>query len=649
MAVDSDDRRVVFYSTNDMSSWWNLERSQEILTNIDENKDYSINDFLEFYNIKKYFDNGIFLKKWNDIEKEKYIKVSEKMWKKTILFFKSISDEKIINFIDNLEYNYEESFYELINKLKVYEKISNVILNELLDKKPYQINYILKYKKIVKYYDDSLKDFLLKYDKSWNILLDIVISDIKNEKLYLPDSITNEDKENIIIKYIEDDNEAFANLKVIQTLWDWFLKLSSRTKLKAKKMYEKKNQDFFKNNNNTIKYWYNVGISENQKELIKIEKTKNWLPSISYSLNCFDIFYNKTNSLLIFRLIFRYINDLGLIKLISKESEIGIMERVFSHWNKTDYKISATFRNNEMLSLLNLQIFQTYLIKSQKFSLELLINNYIKKKLSKVKWLENLKLQLDTLDIDYQKKIKLIIPEFDYFIKQYRCFVNEWTIDNELIDLDSKPISYESIPSLLSNKYYYELDNKLNNLKHYFYSDQSWLFYINWFENKYKDFYSLINTEELKLDNFHNYQQEIIKFLIKEDYLYSDKEKNIRIKDENFIFIVWEIFREWVIAYDWYNDSIKNKINELNTNKILFSESTLLSIQEADYFNYYLNKSKFSNWPEIRNKNIHWYTYTSKDEAYTDYLILLKIIILILLKIEFELNFDLLTKKYANI
>jgi len=107
-----------------------------------------------------------------------------------------------------------------------------------------------------------------------------------------------------------------------------------------------------------------------------------------------------------------------------------------------------------------------------------------------------------------------------------------------LIKIDSKPISYDLIPSLFPQKYFYELNNNLGNLKYIFYSDQSGLFYIEGFENKYKDFYNLILNENLELKVFHNYQQEQIKLLIKENYLYLDKNSYIKIKDPLFIFII---------------------------------------------------------------------------------------------------------------
>jgi hypothetical protein len=75
------------------------------------------------------------------------------------------------------------------------------------------------------------------------------------------------------------------------------------------------------------------------------------------------------------------------------------------------------------------------------------------------------------------------------------------------------------------------------------------------------------------------------------------------------------------------------------TDWYLYSESTLLSRWESSYFNYYLNDKEFSNWHSIRNKNIHWFYYADENKAYNDYIVVIKLVILIFLKIEDELYY----------
>jgi hypothetical protein len=164
----SEDKRVVYYSRYDMSAGWNLEKAEKILNTIDLNSDFSLIDHLEFYNIQQYFENDVFLIKWSDEEKEKYKKKAEELFKKSILFIKSIYNENILKYIYQIDdiYRYQEHFWQLIDKLKVYENISNDKFNEILNKYPYYTNFVLKHKNIVKKFDEDIKTFLINYENS---------------------------------------------------------------------------------------------------------------------------------------------------------------------------------------------------------------------------------------------------------------------------------------------------------------------------------------------------------------------------------------------------------------------------------------------------------------------------------------------------
>ena len=73
-------------------------------------------------------------------------------------------------------------------------------------------------------------------------------------------------------------------------------------------------------------------------------------------------------------------------------------------------------------------------------------------------------------------------------------------------------------------------------------------------------------------------------------------------------------------------------------NKIEFRES-LFSKCEQDYFNYHLNKSEFIDGLDIRNSNLHGTQSGGRESEvhYTRYMLILKLIILMILKINDEL------------
>lgn len=58
--------RVKFYSTTDLGNVYQLQKAENILESYNDTKEYNITELIEFYNITKYIDNKIFLKKWDD-------------------------------------------------------------------------------------------------------------------------------------------------------------------------------------------------------------------------------------------------------------------------------------------------------------------------------------------------------------------------------------------------------------------------------------------------------------------------------------------------------------------------------------------------------------------------------------------------------
>lgn len=78
--------QVKFYSKEDMASGYNLIKAEKIINNFDEQKEYNdINELIEFYNITKYIDNGVFFKSWD----EEYIQKAKDTSKKESKYYKS--------------------------------------------------------------------------------------------------------------------------------------------------------------------------------------------------------------------------------------------------------------------------------------------------------------------------------------------------------------------------------------------------------------------------------------------------------------------------------------------------------------------------------------------------------------------------------
>ena len=590
-------------------------------------------DYLEFYNIHKYFENDIFLNEWNEATKEEYQTTVKKLMEESYKFFSGINENNILLNLQKLEkgyeYQYKKDFWDLLTKLRIYEKIDSELLLKILEKYNYHIAFILENKRLVLHFNQTITQFLLGYQEAWELYIKYL--DWEEHNLYFPDSLTNEQRESIILNYFENSPNS--------KLWEFQYVLNSKSispkvKLRAKELYKKETDKLFKDN--SMEYWFQVQLSDNQDKIIEESAEDKSIASISYSKKHFDTtdFINKPLS--IFYDVFEYINIQGLITLVSRENEISLFEKITSHSNKWYYRTNMIFKMKEMLSFRQLQLLEWYL-KEKGLSLEDIINSFIKNVLQKIPGFDSLDFEISKEEISFSDRTTLLIPRLEKLIKQYNCFVTEKKIDFDLINMGEYSIPYSDIPSLLEHKYFYILDDKLKQLMYYFYSDQSWLFYIESVENTYKNFYELIKKESLKITDFHEYQTIVLQKMIEDDVLYIDEMGSIRIKDSILVFILWEFYEQEVVSYYVYSDEIQKRILDLEQQGCLISKKTLLSEAESNYFDYYLNKKKFVNWPDIRNK-IHWHNYSGENEEYQDYLIFLKLIILLLLKMEWELE-----------
>nr|WP_325299404.1 hypothetical protein [uncultured Dysosmobacter sp.] len=87
-----------------------------------------------------------------------------------------------------------------------------------------------------------------------------------------------------------------------------------------------------------------------------------------------------------------------------------------------------------------------------------------------------------------------------------------------------------------------------------------------------------------------------------------------------------------------YNDELKNTVYEWYRRGDLRLTGSLFSEPEQDYLNYELNKSTFSNGLDLRNKYSHS-TYPENEKIqFVDYIILLKIMVLVITKINEEFS-----------
>ena len=635
--------RIKYYSNSDLSTGWNLKKIKEVIENYDEAKEnYEINDIIEFYNITQFIDNKIYLNNWDDTYVENLKNTNKKIKASIGKYCSKINNRNVYKTFEDVERNYKEDFFKIIEEYKIYNRINQREFNRLI----YNTNYLeisIKNKKIAKYYSNTLRRKFLKYSDSAIILLNKYVLEKNNSiELYIPEELTIEEKESIFIKYIRCKNANINYLRVILNIRSnpKQLIISDKTKLLAKKRIDRETKSIFSKNEG-------IGVSTlvSFKDGVKdtfTSRIKGLEIECEYDLNWIKENKDYPTILNNFIYLFEFVDSQCRINFVNKESESGIFESSMAIRMKQEYKSNHTFGIKSMLSSVQMITYYNQLQKI-KIKLEEVIKWFFEKYLKDEFQVKNYKINIPTENSTYLEKCRNILIEMDYILKEYKLLVEEGKINHKLLEMSSTHMFFQNIPSMVRKKYVYPSSKEYNLISFYFFSDQCMLSYLERTEEKYNNFYSLILNEKVKMEEYPEYDQSDLEQLVENDYIQIDEEGYIEIKDMRKINIFKELYYNGVISYWKYSKESRKIMDELCKKGILKFGDTLLSNAESDYFNYYLNKAKFVNGLDLRNKYIHGCQPNGKDSEKiheNNYYLFLKLLILLIIKI----NDDIIIK-----
>ena len=644
--------RVKFYSTSDWSCGYNLEKLYEVLNNYDDKKeDYDINEIIEFYNMAKFIENECFLVKWSEKEK-KQIQDKLPQLKATIgKFCANINNTNFIDLFNNIDKEnfYQEDFFKLIEKYNVFVRIEDEQIEELLENN-FLLNIILKNKKIVNKYGETIKKKFLENPENATILLDKYEIDEREREIYLPKELSKEDEEDLIVKYINSENANLNYLRVIENIQSSKdgLIISDKTRLLTKRTIKKQTDEFFKDNQGMKTETLVQFCHKKQEDVVKFECDGKDI-KCSYDLNWIKENTDYPTLLNNFIYLFFYTDMQMRISLTSKKRDLGIFERHIFINSKKAYKKGVAFDRMAVLS--DLQMMGYYeRLKEIDIRLEEIIEWFFKEYLKDEFNIKDFRISMPSKESTTLEKCRTVLSEMDHILKEYQLIVEDGKIDHELIEISSNPIPFMDIKSLVNHKYIYENSDEFKRVEHCFFSDQCMLHYIKRINKTYKSFYDLINNEKIKREDYKNYAEREIEFLLNGKYIKEDEQGYLIINKAETIKIFKDLHDNEVINYWKYSDVMRKEIDKLIANEILICLDSLLSKPEIDYYNYYLNKSEFNNGMDLRNKYIHG-TQSSSDDAEKEhkynYMIFLKLFILLIIKINDELC-TINSQKYIN-
>lgn len=623
--------RIKYYGPDDYSAPMMFENAKPILESFDEKYTYnSINELIELFNIHSLLEHG----RIKEEAVKPYFCYKSRMMKAVALFFKSINDENIIDYYDDISIDYIEDFWTLFDKFRLYERISDSSVKQLMNKDANALHQILKNKRLVKKYDSVVSDAFRESEHSAEYIATKFLEkkSERSEELFLPESVSSKEYEMILQRYIDSECPNVGLLRLIsysQSSAD--CPLSDKLRLCAKK----REKEFWKQRKEEdMVFLYGVDVSiESNQEIVSFKETKPMQFSYIYDKDWLEDNLDYPTILNNFIYLFGFVDQCMRCSFTSKEVNLGLFEKIFGSHGEKDYTTGVSFRIAEMKSSSELQKYLAFL-NEHKIQFEDVIDWFFKEYLYDEFNITDFVINMPSNTYKSLDKCRIIPSELDGVLKQFKLFAEEGKIDRELLEIYSNSPAFKEIPSILTNKYAYTVSNEIKQEQYLLFSNQSMLNYMSETKEYYDSLFDALNKrEKTTISDFPEFKKSEIEWLVSRKSLFVDDNGVLTLNIPRVI-VLKDLYLNEVICPHYYGNTAV--IDELVTAGDIEIENKLFSRPEQNYLNYLLNKSDYHNGPELRNRYIHGTYPVNQDQNDSDYIAMLKIMIITIIKINEE-------------
>ena len=231
-----------------------------------------------------------------------------------------------------------------------------------------------------------------------------------------------------------------------------------------------------------------------------------------------------------------------------------------------------------------------------------------------------------------------MFPEIEKVLKAYKQFVEDGGVDLELLQFASNPLIYGTVPSLLEKKYVYGLGDDFDRAAALVASDQCMLSYIPRIGEKYSNLFELISNEKIGIADYQKYQMSDIHWLIDQGLIIEDQ--GILRPVGKMMQVLHDLYSNEVIDYYHISQDIRTAVDTFDSMGWIKFESSLFSIPEQNFISFNLDRNKYGNGYDIRNRYVHgsFSSEVSEKEHKKNYYIGIIILVLTIFKIDAELE-----------
>lgn len=610
-----------------------LQKFPKLFEAFDETKIFTdINDAIEYYNVCLFIQNDLWLTTWSEEFREELKSLVKPMLGNIARFFVSINDGNFNDLTSQVDNGYVDDYLCLLCKFDTIKKISLGSFLIAMQSKPIYLYQVLLHKKIVDQYSENLRNTILSSPSNAELILsDLSASMSPKSPKYYPKELTDADINSLFLKYINSSEPNMNYLKQIVNYRNGssIYRITKDLQYAAKQQLEIMTAEFFENQPGHKVQCVVDFYPQQDHKLINMEGMKC---TFSYDSNWIKDNLDNITLLNNFIYLFEFLDRQFRITTLSNPNSAPVLERLIGGRNESDYFVNTPFGINNMVAELQLR---RYIMELQKYGvlLEVVLDWYYTVYLEQEFGIKDFHISLPSGDKSYLEKCKSIAPEFESILKQYTSLQKFKKIDHQYIENVNPAILYTNLPSLCENNYAYAKSNEIKFAMHHLFSDQSLCFYMEALGSENENcLIDQIRKHQIKYSGFTHWQIPIIDELIKLSILHKTPDDGIiQVVDYHVVIILKQLYDFGFVSTLNYPDEMKLVLDDLINHDHINTSSSLLSVQEGNYFNFYLNDLEYGNALRLRNKYAHG---TPSDNNEADYFKFLRLLVLLTLKID---------------
>ena len=582
-----------------------------------------------------------------------YIKEKKNIESTVGRYFNCINSTGILNDFENIrndkDLNLSEYFSSFV-KYKSFKKLTSEEFVQCIKNYYFHLNMVLRVKEFVEHFPDEICQLMKETPNAIELLICCYdLADENNDskiRYYFPLKIKDITSE-LIDNYLSFEHKHLNYLEALEAHRDsdQTYRISRKQRIQIRHMIADEKTKLF-SSGTVVNMGFVVSITPNQKEPIRYDRTPDNSYNISFSLDFLKSDLSNEGIIKRFFWLVELVDKQSRITGIYKPSNESTLSQLFytkkqNEYGSYNFEYMQNIRNTMFLA------YYEFLLRQEIDYADVLnwfINEFLNSKLPSL----NFKSEIIHVDDDLSncERIYNVIPDI---FKQYKIFVEEGELTEELIAVSTDAFKVDSVPSLVKDKYYEVIKNsELSTIFNILFNDQCSLNYIDDIRSA-NTFFDLLNTNLVKKSDYkHTYNNEYIDYLIEKDILKEDKDGVLLFTDPLKLVIIKDLYKNGFIVYRRLTPDAQKVLDDLKSLGYLKATNGLFSSSEADYISFHLDNAKFSNALALRNKYEHSKgMHMSKEENRSDYISGLRLMTEIVAKIEEDIDEYMLNNNHC--